>query len=337
MRAVVLEAYNEPFQLRDLPEPTPGPGEVAVAVKACGVCGSDLFLQKGGFGSVLPMVPGHEAAGQVIAVGEGVVDVAPGDRVAIYYILHCGRCRFCLTGRPNVCRHVQRIGIDRFGAMAERIVVPARNVLPIPDGVDDLAAAVITDAIGTPLHALRVAQVQPGETVLVVGIGGIGSGAIQLAKRMGAQVIAASRSEANRRLAEAMGADAVLPFGDDLGRRVRDLTDGLGADVVLQCAPGAAAYQVALTTLANTGRLILVGSAKDPISVRVMEDLVWREAQVRGSRGFTPEDIRMGFDWYSKGWIRVDHLTRVVLPLEEINQAIANLSDPNVVRSIVVP
>jgi propanol-preferring alcohol dehydrogenase len=337
MRAVVLEEYNTPFRVREVEEPRPGVGEVLVEVKACGVCGSDRFLQEGGFNSALPIVPGHEASGEVVEIGAGVTGVAPGDRVVIYYILHCGSCRYCLCGYPNMCVHVRRIGVDVNGAMAEKIVVPARNVIRIPGNVDYFTAAVITDAIGTAVHAIRLANVRMGESVLVVGVGGIGSNVVQIAKRMGAFVIAASRSIKRLQLALELGADATLTMGDELEHNVRSLTEGIGADVIVQCAPGRYAYEAVLGCLANRGRLVMVGSCAEHVSVHVMKHLIWREGAYFGSRGFTPSDIIFAFSWYLRGMLRADHLTRTFLPMEEINRAIANLGDPDVLRTIVVP
>lgn len=335
MRAAVLERYHEPLMVRDLPCPEPGPGEALVRVRACGVCGSDLFLQKGGFASVLPMVPGHEASGEVAAVGTGVTEVRPGDRVALYYLVYCGTCRFCLEGRPNICRSVSRMGVDRFGAMAEYVVMPARNLLPIEASVSYEAAAVITDAIATPLHALRVAQTRPGENVLVLGVGGIGSNAIVLARLLGARVIAATRSEQNRRLAESLGADAVLLLGADLAEQVRQVTAGAGADVVLQCAPSAAAYEAGLGALANGGRMVVVGSVTEPVALPMMQ-ILWREAQVLGSRGFTPEDISQGLAWFAQGQLNIDHLLRHTAALDQVNEALQNLQNPAVTRTVIL-
>jgi 2-desacetyl-2-hydroxyethyl bacteriochlorophyllide A dehydrogenase len=335
MRAAVLTRYDAPFGFEARAVPRPGRGEVLVRVVACGVCGSDRFLQQGGFASTLPIVPGHEAAGRVAATGEGVQGLSEGDPVALYYIAHCGTCRNCRAGRENICVAVRRMGVDFDGAMADYVVLPAANCLPLEPGCDLAAAAVITDAIGTPLHALARARVGPGDRVLVTGIGGIGSNAVQIARLLGAEVIAASRSAQAQATARAMGAHHVLPAGEGLAAAVAELTGGQGADAVIQCAPGAAAFEAGLACLARGGRLVVVGTAKAPVPVNT-NLVLWGEHEILGSRGFTRADIRRGLDWHRAGLIRTDHLTARRRPLEQLNEAIADLDDPRVVRTVIM-
>lgn len=334
MQVARLTQYNAPFEVVETDIPSAGPGEVVVRVAACGICGSDRFLQKGGFASVLPIVPGHEASGTIESTGAGVDGLIPGQKVAIYYIAHCGACRYCRSGRENICVKARRMGVDFDGALAQFVRVPAENCLPLPEGIDLAAAAVITDAVGTPTHALRRAQAGPGQRVLIMGVGGIGSNAVQIARLMGAEVIATSRSDAALETARAMGAHHVVRSDADLLANVMKLTDGLGADAIIQCAPGEAAFAAALPCLARGGRLVVVGTSHQPIPVE-FNRLLWGEQEIVGSRGFTRADIRQGLDWYATGRIRVDHLTARQRPLAEINEAIADLDDPHVVRTVI--
>lgn len=336
MRSALLTRYDAPFEIVARPVPVAGPGEVVVRVGACGVCGSDRFLQHGGFDSVLPIVPGHEAAGIIEAVGPDVAGLEPGKKVAIYYIAHCGRCRYCRAGRENICVDARRMGVDFDGAMADFVVVPAENCLSLPEDMDLAAAAVITDAIGTPTHALGRAGVGEGDRVLVLGVGGIGSNAIQIARLMGAEVIAASRSDGALATAREMGAHHLLRADSGLGDAVAAITEGLGVEAVIQCAPGEAAFRAALPCLGRGGRLVIVGTSEAPVPVG-FNQLLWKEQEIVGSRGFTRADIRQGLDWYGTGRIRVDHLTARRRPLEELNEAIADLDDPAVVRTVIVP
>ena len=196
MLVAELDGYDEPLRLVDRPVPDPGPGEVRVRVEACGVCGSDLFLQHGGFvGSPLPIVPGHEAAGIVDAVGPEVRCFAVGDQVAMYYIDAPPDSRYARSGHLNIGPGVRRMGVDVDGAFAEYVVRPARTLLKPTAPVDPVVLAVLTDAVATPYHALvRIAQLRAGESLLVLGIGGIGSNAVQLGRHLGARVIAVGRS-----------------------------------------------------------------------------------------------------------------------------------------------
>ncbi|MBS0417817.1 MAG: alcohol dehydrogenase catalytic domain-containing protein [Proteobacteria bacterium] len=334
MLAAILRSYGTPLVIAEIPRPEPRAGEVLVKVCACGVCGSDRFLQKGGFRSTLPIVPGHEASG---VVAGGTITAFPvGTRVALYYLRHCGECRYCRTGRENVCASVQRMGVDFNGAMAEYVTLPAANLMPIPSTVDDISAAVVTDSLGTPLHALRVAEVQEGEVVLVIGIGGIGSSAIQIAKLLGARVIAASRSEAAADVAHAMGADDFIHCDVNLPRRVKEMTDGLGADIILQCAPSPEAFAWGAEALATGGRLVIVATALEPVPFNTNR-LLWGEQRLCGSRGFTRADVIQALRWVEEGRLNVEHLTRTVLPLARANEALANLDRSDIVRSVLRP
>lgn len=334
-RVAVLERYGAPLRLVDRPEPQPGPGEVAVDVRACGVCGSDNFLQKGGFASVLPIVPGHEAAGVVAALGPDVDAVAVGQPAALYYIRHCGACRWCHASRPNLCLHVQRMGVDFDGAFAERVILPQENVIPVEADLSPAVTAVLTDAVATPYHALtRVAKVTAGETVVVFGIGGLGSNGVQLAAHLGCRVIAVSRSAEKLELATQLGADVAIAAGDDVAARIREVTGPSGPDVVLQTVGSATVDEQAIAAAGNACRVVLVGSSTTPFRTRSV-DLIWREMSVLGSRGFVPDDIRDVIALHRQGAITTDHLVTARRPLAEVNAALDDLREGRVMRSVI--
>lgn len=307
-------------------------------ITACGVCGSDSFLQDGGFvGSPLPVVPGHEAAGVVDAIGPGVDDLAPGAQVALYYISTPDDDPWSAAGFPNRSRAVRRMGVDLDGAFAEYVVRPRSTLIVPPSPLPPAELAVLTDAVATPLHALRrVARVQPGESVAVIGIGGLGSNAVQLAKVFGCRVTAISRTAEKLRLASRLGADHTVTAGPTAVGAVRDLTGGIGADVVLQCADAPAAYQLALDVAAPGGRVALIGSCGEPVPIRPMQ-LIWGELQMLGSRGFIPADIREAIDLRIADRIRLDHLLEAVRPLEEAQTALDDLRAGRLLRSVLVP
>lgn len=337
MRAAVLESYHADLRVTEMPQPPVGPSEVLVKVEACGICGSDLFLQKGGFGGPLPIIPGHEASGRVVEIGEEVNTVSVGQQVAIYYIRHCGTCRFCTEGRPNICSSIQRLGVDLDGALAEYVVVPEANVIPTPSQIPAPDLAVLTDAVATPYHALTaIGRITPGQTVVVIGVGGIGSNAVQLAKIMGARVIAVSRSPEKLALAERLGADVVIPSGEGVVARVRAEAGGTGPDAVLQCVGDARVDEEAVAMVGNGGRVVLVGASTEPFRARSV-DLIWREAGMLGSRGFTPSDICAVIEIYLKGQLRTDHLTAHLFPLSDVNHAFADLANGRTIRAMVIP
>lgn len=339
MRVVELPAPGAPLQPATRPIPDPGPLEVRVRVEACGVCGSDVFLQKGGFGDKVPfpIVPGHEAAGVVDAVGPGVTEVVPGDQVALYYISTPPGDPWAERGRPNISPHLTRMGVDVDGAFAEYVIRPVTSVIRPPAPVPPPVLAVLTDAVATPLHALkRVARLALGETLVVLGVGGLGSNAVQLGKALGARVIAVSRSAAKLELARRLGADALVSAeAEDPVAAVRAVT-GNGPDVVIQCAGSAAADEQAIAMGGPGGRVVLVGSSLEPFRARAV-DILWRELAVLGSRGFVPDDIRDAIDLYLDGTLTVDHLVERVRPLEEANTALEDLKAGRVFRSVLVP
>jgi D-arabinose 1-dehydrogenase-like Zn-dependent alcohol dehydrogenase len=337
MRAMELAGFHEPLRLVQRPVPAPGPGEVRVRIEACGVCGSDLFLQRGGFGRPLPIVPGHEAAGRVDALGAGVSGLEPGQQVALAYIVNRGGTPSARDGRPNAGIGVERMGVDVDGAFAEYVVRPASSLVPVPRELDPAVLAVLTDAVGTPYHALaRVGKVQAGEVVLVLGIGGIGSNAVQVARHLGATVIAATRNPEKLALAGRLGATRLIRSGDDLAERVREATDGQGPDVVVQCADSEVLDRLALELVRPGGRVIYVGVSVEPFSLR-SSDIIWREATLLGSRGFTGDDIAAVVDLYLEGAIVADHLVETQRPLEQANEALADLGAGRVLRSVLVP
>lgn len=340
MRVVELPAIGAPLRLAIRAIPEPGPGEVRVRVQACGVCGSDVFLQKGGFGDAvtLPVIPGHEAAGVVDALGDGVSSVAVGDQVALYYISTPPDDPWAARGRPNISPHVQRMGVDVDGAFAEYVLRPEAALIRPRAAVPPVVLAVLTDAVATPLHGLkRVAHLAAGETLVVLGVGGLGSNAVQLGKAFGARVIAVTRSEAKLRLARDLGADETIAadLGDPVAA-VKALTGGYGADVVIQCVGSASVDEQAIAMGGPGGRVVLIGSSLDAFRARAV-DIFWRELSVLGSRGFLPDDIRDAIDLYLDGTLSVDHLVESVRPLSAANDALEDLKAGRVFRSVLVP
>ncbi len=338
MRAAEFAQPGAPLRLVERPIPQPGAGEARIRVEACGVCGSDVFLQKGGFGDKVPwpIVPGHEAAGIVDAVGEGVTSVSPGDQVALYYITVPPGDPWAARGRPNISPHVQRMGVDVDGAFADYVLRPVEALIrpraPVPPAV----LAVLTDAVATPLHGLkRVAHLQAGETLVVLGVGGLGSNAVQLGKAFGARVIAVTRSAAKLELARRLGADEAIAAGDDVVAEVKALTGGHGPDVVIQCVGSAAVDEQAIAMGGPGGRVVLIGSSLDHFRARAV-DIFWRELAVLGSRGFVPDDIRDAIDLYLEGTLEVDHLIEQVRPIEQANEALEDLKAGRGFRTVLV-
>jgi D-arabinose 1-dehydrogenase-like Zn-dependent alcohol dehydrogenase len=338
MLAAVLPGPGQPLQLVERPVPEPGDGEVLVRVQACGVCGSDVFLQDGGFvGAPMPIVPGHEAAGVIERLGPGVEGLEPGQQVALYYIDGPSDSRYAQTGHPNVGPGIRRMGVDVDGAFAEFVVRPFSTLIVPPRYIEPAALAVLTDAVATPYHALvRIARLRAGETLVVLGVGGIGSNAVQLGRYIGARVIAVSRSPKKLELAKRLGADIVLEEGPALAEAIRTATDGLGADVVIQCASSARMDELAIEVAGWLGRVVFVATTTEAFCTHASA-LIWKELSVLGSRGFVPDDIREVIDLYLAGRITVEHLIQVQRPLKEANEALLDVRLKRSVRTVLIP
>ena len=302
------------------------------------MCGSDVFLQDGGFvGSPVPIVPGHEAAGVVDAIGSGVTDLEEGQVVALYYLSTPPGDAWTLAGDPNRSPSVARMGVDVDGAFAEYVIRPRECVI-VPAGPLPVAElALLTDAVATPLHGLRrVAKVEAGETVAVIGIGGIGSNAVQLAKAFGATVIAISRSEERLRLARKLGADHTVVSRDDTAMRRSRADRGARRRRRAPVRRLRPAYQLAVDIAGPGGRVVFIGSSADAVQVQPMR-LIWAELALLGSRGFVPADIEEAIALRLDGRISLDHLGGSSRPLEEAQEALDDLRAGRVLRTVLLP
>lgn len=269
MKSVVLPGNRE-VKVEDRPIPAPGPGEVLVATRASAICRSDMGLYTGtsaivggdaaGKGFV---VPGHEPAGVVAEVGDGVTGLAVGDRVAAYLAIGCGHCEFCASGYLMLCRAWQCLGFDVDGGDADYFVIPARNVLPLPDEVSYVAGALMTDMIGSQYHTQRVLGVRGGETVAVIGLGPMGAAAVVVAAALGADVVAVDLLADRLRLARSLGAATTIDSsGMDALAALQEQTGGRGVDVAIDCSGAPAGQNLALDAAAKQGRVAFVGESR---------------------------------------------------------------------------
>ncbi|MBI4464933.1 MAG: alcohol dehydrogenase catalytic domain-containing protein, partial [Acidobacteria bacterium] len=193
MKAALFHAAHQPLSLEDIPRPEPGPGEIVMEVVACGVCHSDLHYTDHGVKTFKtpPLVLGHEASGHVAAVGPGVRSPKEGDAILLPATYSCGACFYCRTGRENICANMKMYGNDVDGSFAEYVLAPAKDTVLVPKEIPLENASIIADAISTPYFAVKQrAGVRPGDTVAVVGCGGMGINAVQAAAASGARVIA---------------------------------------------------------------------------------------------------------------------------------------------------
>lgn len=334
-RAFVLPAVDAPLTRTRQELREPGPAEALIRIEACGVCGSDVFLQKGGFGAEkLPVVPGHEAAGRVVAVGDPAQAAWIGQQVALYYISGPTDSPWYERGFENLGPDIARMGVDVDGAFADYVVRPLNTLVAVSPELDPAQVAVATDALATPFHALtHIAKLQPGETLAVIGPGGIGSNAVQIGKHLGARVVAIGRSDAKLEMAERLGADE-LAHSSDGADAVKRLM-GSQADVVLQCASTAEMDRFAIDIAGFRSRVVLVGTSLGTFDLAGRE-LVWRELSLMGSRGFVRQDIVDVLDLVQAGALTTDHLTMDIRPMDDANSALDDLRGGQTMRTVLV-
>src|SRR5574341_545642 len=229
MKAAVFREAGRPLALEEVPTPSPGPGEALVAVAGCGMCHTDLHYLDHGVKPFKPppLILGHEIAGTVAGLGDGVTERAAGDRVLIPSVYGCGRCEFCRRGRENLCVEMIMLGNNIDGGYAEYVVVPAKELIPVPAELPLEQACVIADALSTPYHAVkRRGKVRVGDTVAVVGCGGVGLNLVQCAVVSGARVIAVDLNDQRLAVARALGAaETINPVAvERVDKAVRALT-----------------------------------------------------------------------------------------------------------------
>ena len=287
MRALRIEALGQPLVAVDVPVAPPGPHDVVVRVRAAGICHTDAHLRRGGSSSAtLPLIPGHEIAGDIADVGTGVSDLAVGDRVCIHYVVSCTTCVHCVAGREQFCLSYQMIGAQRAGGYAEYVTVPARNAVRLPQQLSFVHGAVMMCSSATALHALRRGRLAAGESVAVFGVGGLGISAIQLAQALGAsRVFAVDRDAAKLTVAESLGAVPVHAGdaeagGMDAVTRVRELTGGMGVDVSLDLVGAPAVTLQGLQALAVHGRAVAVGIHPQAMTLPVYRTLLGPEVEL---------------------------------------------------------
>jgi propanol-preferring alcohol dehydrogenase len=301
MRALVLHEWGGPLVPEERAVPEPGLGEVLLRVDACGI-GDTLNNMRSGRnaampGATVPRVLGHELAGTVIALGDGVDRVQIGQRVVAYMYLTCGRCDACRVGHDPMCRDLRgMLGLSIDGGFAAYVALPVGNVEPLADGVSSVEACVAVDAVATPWHALRaVAPVGPTSTLVVVGAGGgVGVHALGVGRLLGARVIGVDITDAKLAFALEHGADDVVDGrSGDVAAAIADATDGRGADVILDYVASSETLDAGFRALAPEGTLVVQGVNPPGDEFRVEpRAFVHRQLAVRGSRYASRREVR---------------------------------------------
>ena len=347
MKAAVCHAFGEPLRIEDVELRGPGVGEVSVRLAACAICHSDVAFMQGAWGGELPAVYGHEAAGVVEEVSEGVDDVAEGDHVVVTLVRSCGQCPQCLRGEPALCERLAEFPLSqstplstrdgrpihqgvRTGAFAERVTVDASQVVPIPHDVPLDAASLLACGVVTGVGAVvNTAKVEPGSSVVVYGAGGVGLNVVQGAVLAGAQlIVAVDLLDAKLEAAQRFGATQVLnATRDDVEAEVRTLTGGRGADYAFDASGAIAAIEEGARLIRRGGTLVLVGlpptGAKVAFDAEAVADNALRIVGTKVGSVRPQVDIPELVGLYREGRLKLDELITSRWQLEQINEAVA--------------
>jgi 2-desacetyl-2-hydroxyethyl bacteriochlorophyllide A dehydrogenase len=292
MHALRLVTPGQPLQLVDVPVPSPGEGEIVVDVHRAGICHTDAHYRAGNGKTSLPVTLGHEIAGVVSAVGSGVTEVREGQRVALHYLVSCGTCERCRLYGEQFCATGAMLGKERDGGYAEQIVVPAVNAIPIPDEVSSDVAAIMMCSTATAYHALRLAGLRSGESVAVLGFGGLGVSAVQLARALGASsVFAVDVVPSKLELAASFGATPLDVRETPAHRALLGATDGRGVDVAVEFTGNANVARSGLRSLSPGGRLMIVAINLRSFEFDPFADLLARERRIIGCSDHTRAEL----------------------------------------------
>ncbi|HEX5479649.1 MAG TPA: alcohol dehydrogenase catalytic domain-containing protein [Dehalococcoidia bacterium] len=328
MKAAALAGVRT-FEMKEVARPEPGPGEALVRVRSVGVCGSDLHFYRGEFPVPAGFVPGHECAGEVAALGEGVTGFEPGDQVALELFTVCLRCEQCRSGNYHLCPSRKANGLNAPGGLREYMTVPAYAMYRLPEGVDCELGA-LCEPLAVTVHGLRLADLRFGERVAVLGSGTIGLMAIAAAKAMGATWVGATaRHPQQRAMASAVGADAVFGDGPD---DIAALTAAAqGADVVVETVGGHAnTLQEAITVVGTAGRVCVLGAFTQPVTIHPITFFI-KEVRLFGSNCYGRPGRRSDYELAIEIMRRnAETLRRLIthrFPLERVAEAYATADD----------
>lgn len=339
MRAMAVVDYAKPLQLIELPEPAIKPGYVILRVLACGVCFSDYKTSKGLMPYSptlsLPHVPGHEICGEVVEAGPET-GWGVGDRVVAYHYWNCGHCAYCRKGQEHLCINlVGWAGFTTAGGFEEYLAVPADRLLRVPESIDPEHAAPATCASGTAYRAVITrGRVQAGETVVVIGTGGVGLQAIQFAQLAGAHTLAVDIDARKLEIAKQFNVTGVALGDEEADALVNEQTGGIGADLIINTVGHADAFAQAARLIRRGGRIVGVGYSAGKYAQFEMASLVLNEVEVLGTRYALRYELDRVLSLFASGQVKA--IVDDVLPLEEANEAFRRLETGEVVGRTVL-
>jgi len=340
MKAVRFYSAGKPLVVEEIEKPKASETDVIVKVKAAGICHTDLHFLDGTLApwkGTLPITLGHEIAGEVESIGKKIRNIRTGDRVVVNNGVACGKCNYCRMGRENLCENLDQIGFTIDGGYAEYVKVPYKSVEKLPKEISYEVGALLPCGVATCYHALfGRARLRRGETVLINGIGGLGSSAIQIAKNVGAKVVAVDVIDDKLEMAKRLGADVTVnPKTEDLTNKIKAFTGGRGVDVALELVGKSVTLQNAISSLGKAARYAIVGYTKDKLEIAPL-NLVVMENEIHGVVAYTKKDLKAVVRLTRIGKIRPVVSQRV--GLEDVQSVLDSLKDGLIQgRSVAVP
>jgi propanol-preferring alcohol dehydrogenase len=339
MKAMVLREYHRAMEISEIETPHIHDDEILLKVKACGICQTDLKIFKGEIPPpivTLPHVPGHEVAGEIVSVGDKVSGIRKGDTGVLYIYIACHKCEWCLSGQENLCPDLKRIGFELPGGYAQYVRAPAYVFCPIDPKIPFEEMAILTDAVATSYRAVNIlAQVKPGQDILIVGAGGLGIHGVQIAKLCGARVFVADKRGRALQLAEELGADFLINVNEksppDL---IREKTKGRGMDAVIEYVGSPETLKWSLSSLKKGGKLIIVGySPGQPFPLDTMA-MHYNEWEVKGARLCTKAELLKVIRLVEQK--KIKPVVSKTFPFEEANEALKTLQQEETIGRLVL-
>ena len=321
MKAMVLTAPGQ-LVLDEVARPGGGAGQVLVRVTHSGICGTDYKIFNGSIPVRYPRIMGHEMVGEVVEAGDAAF--RPGDKVIIDPELYCGNCFHCRIGQTHLCPNGMLLGRDANGGFAEYLAAPASQVFKLSDTLN-IGTAPIIQVLTTCLHAQRQVDIFPGEYVVVLGLGVTGQLHVQLAKARGATVVGVTRSADKRALAETLGADVTIPGGDGAVEKVREATEGRGADVVIETTGVVTQLSAGINMTRSGGPVLMFGIITATEGALPFYDLYYKELSLINARVAKSEDYPGAIGLVQRGLVRLEPLVSDVMPLGKLQTAIGML------------
>ena len=338
MKAMVLNKYNSDLVLEEREKPEPDSEEVVIRVENCGICGTDVKIAAGQLSSIitLPHVPGHEIAGSVAEVGSNVKGIGEGDRGVVYFYIGCGDCELCRTSRENICYSIKRLGFELDGGYGQYVKLPAYNFCVVDVDLPGKELAVLPDAVATPYHALKsLGDVRIGQKVLIVGAGGLGLHAVQIAGLLGVKAAIADIKDEAIVMAGSLGADLLINSKESNPLdMVMEWTGGKGADVVLEGVGKKQTLEWSLPSLKRGGKLIIMGY--DPVNPFPLHSMAmhFNEWTIIGARVSTKQELVEVIKLVEDGSIKP--VISKTIPLEMVNVGLEEIKQGRNIGRVVL-